>query len=60
MEYDQAVLVVTAHALCCLDDGKGSCTMCPAQAENEIECDKDFWTTEKVRDAVNTIMAFQQ
>lgn len=60
MEYKQAILVVTAHALCCLDDGQGSCDMCPAHADNEIECDKEYWTKEKLRDAVNTIMAFEE
>ena len=63
MDYKEAVLVVTSHALCCLSDGQPSCEMCPAYDSNisdEYACDGEFWTEERLRDAVETITSFEK
>lgn len=56
MEYKQAVMIVTAHALCCMEDEEGTCDICPAQ-KFEGDCDPDYWNKEKLRGAVYTILA---
>ena len=56
MNYEQAVMVLAAHALCCMEDEEGTCDVCPAQSFGG-DCDPNYWNKGKLRDAVNTILA---
>lgn len=56
MDYEKAVMIVTAHALCCMEDEEGTCDVCPAQNSGG-DCDPNYWNKEKLRAAVNTILA---
>lgn len=56
MDYEKAVMIVTAHALCCMEGEEGTCDECPAQKFGG-DCDPNYWNKEKLRAAVNTILA---